>query len=77
MMKYEKELIQPAIKHPYAKHLTLNFLLKCRMSGNGLPLGLQGQVAPLVMSCDCIKLLDCIFFKAVLYSIFCCCRLTA
>lgn len=69
MIKYEKELILPATKYPYTEHLTLNFLLKCRMSGNGLPFGLQDQVAPRVKSCDCIKLLDCIFFKAVLYSI--------
>lgn len=37
------------------------------MSGNWLPFGLQGQVKPRVKSCDCIKLVDCVFFKAVLY----------
>lgn len=39
------------------------------MSANGLPLGLQSQVTPQGQCCDCVKLLDCIFFKAVLYKI--------
>lgn len=39
------------------------------MNGNGLPLGLQSQITPQGQCCDCMKLLACIFFKAVLYEI--------
>lgn len=43
--------------------------MKCRTSENGLPLGLQSQVTPQGQFCDCMKLLDCIFLKVVLYKI--------
>lgn len=43
--------------------------MKCRTSENGLPLELQSQVTPQGQFCDCMKLLDCIFFKVVLYKI--------
>lgn len=60
-------MIQPAMKYVYTKHLNMDFSLKFGMRGNWLPFGLWGQAKPQVKSCDCIKLLDCIFFKAIFY----------
>jgi len=67
MIKYAKEPITASCK--IAVHRTPNSELPAEGQHEWERAAIWGQVAPRVKSCAGIKLLDCVFFKAVLYSI--------